>query len=293
MGTTFRIRAGKRMCLAISLLGALALPAAAHADEDGKGDAKGDKGDAKKDCSPGSWFCGDTQPPASGKDLQPLPPAESAQESHTAPAQQAPVVVSPQASGREPRDAPPAYTYVPRPPPRRKSEWGLNLHLGGAMLGKGRDNNAGIGLAGFGLRYRPIPYAAIEGALDFAGGRDALGFRRNETALTFNGLVFVNPKSVVQLYFLGGFGWAGAHVIDDRSGPVDQEYGYGYFGMQAGGGLEFRLARAVAFNVDVRGFVRDRIDGNRDSRPEFVDSSGRSTNTSAGGLIQGGLTFYW
>ena len=46
------------------------------------------------------------------------------------------------------------------------------------------------------------------GFLDFAGGRDYNGFRRNETALAFNGLVFVNPKNKTQLYFLAGFGWA-------------------------------------------------------------------------------------
>ena len=42
-----------------------------------------------------------------------------------------------------------------------------------------------------------------------------------------------------------------------------------------------------------RGFVRGRIDDNKREYPEFVDSNGRTTNTSGGGIFQGGLTFYW
>src|SRR5690349_21025959 len=47
---------------ALSLAAVLALPSVAHAQD-------------KKDCEPGSWFCGETQPPPAGggKDLQPLP----------------------------------------------------------------------------------------------------------------------------------------------------------------------------------------------------------------------------
>jgi hypothetical protein len=49
----------------------------------------------------------------------------------------------------------------------------------------------------------------------------------------------------------------------------------------------------VALNFDLRGFVRSRIDDNKRDYAEFVDGNGRSTNTSGGGLFQGGLTFYW
>src|SRR5260221_613825 len=77
-------------------------------------------------------------------------------------------------------------------------------------------NHAGMGGAGFGLRYKPAPYFGIEGDVDFVGGRDYNGYRRGETAFTLNALFFVNPKSKTQLYFLAGFGWAGARVDDDR-----------------------------------------------------------------------------
>jgi hypothetical protein len=181
---------------------------------------------------------------------------------------------------------------VPRKAPKKR-EWGLNLHLGGLMMGRGRDDNAGMAMVGLGLRFRPIPHLAMEGDLDFAGGRDFNGYRRSETAFTMNGLVFLNPKNKTQVYFLGGFGWSGARAVDDRMGYDRMEYKYGYFGVQGGVGLEFRLSKTVALNVDLRGFVRGRTDNDRRLNPEFVDGSGRSTNTSGGGLLQGGLTFYW
>jgi hypothetical protein len=272
----------KRIAVSLSVASAiLAVPLVAQAQE------------PKKDCEPGSWFCGETQT-TSPKNLEPLPeskPAEAKPADKTPP----PVVVyqpPPPTVVVQPRDAPPPYYYVPRrPPPKR--EWGLNLHLGGAMLGKGRDDNASMALAGLGLRFRPIPHAGIEADLDFAGGRDYNGYRRGETAFTINGLIFLNPKSTTQVYFLGGFGWSGAHAIDDRDGYDKTEYHYGYFGVQAGIGLEFRLSRAVALNVDLRGLIRGRVDDDRRFHPEFVSADGKSSNTSGAGLLQGGLTFYW
>jgi hypothetical protein len=258
----------------------VAMPVIAHAQE------------PKKDCEPGSWFCGETQTNG-GKDLQPLPESKPAE---TKPAETPPPVVvyqpPPPTVVVQPRDAPPAYYYVPRRQPPKK-EWGLNLHVGGAMMGSGRDGNAGMALAGLGLRFRPIGNAAIEADLDFAGGRDYNGYRRNETAFTLNGLVFLNPKSTTQVYLLGGFGWSGARAVDDRAGFDKTEYKYGYFGVQAGLGLEFRLSRSVALNVDLRGLVRGRVDDSRRQNPEFVSGDGRSTNTSGAGVLQGGLTFYW
>jgi opacity protein-like surface antigen len=279
--TTFFSRRAARLLLSLSFACGFALPAVAHAQ---------DEKNEKKDCPPGSWFCGETQPPsASGKDLQPLP-------AETKPAAPPPPVVvyqpPPPTVIVQAREAPPAYYYVARTPPVRR-EWGLNLHLGGLMVGGGRDNNAGMGLVGLGLRFRPIPQAALEGNLDFAAGTDYNGYRRAETALTLNGLVFLNPKSRTQVYLLGGFGWSGAKAVDDRQGYDRRTFEYGYLGVQGGAGLEFRLSRAVALNVDLRGFVRGRADADRRSNPEFVDSAGRSTNTSGGGLVQGGLTFYW
>jgi hypothetical protein len=272
----------KRVAISLSFVSALAMPTVAQADE------------PKKDCEPGSWFCGETQPQGGSKDLQPLPsdkPAETKPSDKPPP----PVVVyqpPPPTVVVQARDAPPAYYYVPKKAPPKK-EWGLNVHAGGAMMGKGRDGNAGMVLGGLGLRFRPIPQAAIEGVLDFAGGRDYNGYRRNETAFSLNGLIFLNPKNTTQVYLLGGFGWSGATAVDDRTGSDKLEYKYGYFGVQGGIGLEFRLSRAVALNVDLRGLVRGRIDDNARFNPEFVSGDGKSTNTSGAGLLTGGITFYW
>lgn len=279
-------RAASKLLVALPFALAFALPAVAHA----QGDAKADD---KKDCPPGSWFCGETQPPSSTGELQPLPAAKPAESKPSSPPP--PVVVyqpPPPTVVVQPREAPPAYYYVPRTAPPKR-EWGLNLHIGGLMMGGGRDNNAGMALLGFGFRFRPVPQAALEANLDFAGGRDYNGYRRSETAFTLNGLVFLNPKSRTQLYLLGGFGWSGARAVDDRDGYDRVTYGYGYFGVQGGAGLEFRLSKGVALNVDVRGLVRGRIDGDRRYDPEFVDGTGRSTNTSGAGIVQGGFTFYW
>ena len=279
-------RGAKNIAVSLSFVSALAMPVIAHAQE------------PKKDCEPGSWFCEETDQNGT-KDLQPLPaekPAD-AKAAETKPADKTPppVVVyqpPPPTVVVQPRDAPPAYYYVPRKAPPKK-EWGLNLHLGGAMMGKGRDGNAGMGMTGLGLRFRPIPHAAIEGNLDFAWGRDYNGYRRSETGFTLNGLIFLNPKNTTQVYLLGGFGWAGATAVADRGGIDRMEYNYGYFGVQGGVGLEFRLSKAVALNVDLRGLVRGRIDDHKRQHPEFVSGDGKSTNTSGAGLLTGGLTFYW
>ncbi len=126
----------------------------------------------------------------------------------------------------QPREAPPPYVYVPKKAvPHR--EWGINLHVGGLMVGKGRENDTGMGLVGLGLRFRPVPAFAVEADLDFAGGRDYNGFRRKETAFGLNGLVFLNPRNKTQVYLLGGIGWSGATAIDDRTGFDRTEYKYG------------------------------------------------------------------
>jgi hypothetical protein len=267
-----------RLAVTLPIACAIALPIASTASaQDGK------------NCEPGSWFCGETTPPPAGNNgLQPLP----SEGKPTSPPPPVVVYQPPPTVIVQSREAPPAYYYVPRHVvPKR--EWGLNLHVGGLILGKGRDDDAGMAMVGLGLRFRPTPHFALEADLDFAGGRDYNGYRRKETAFGFNGLFFVNPKSKTQLYFLAGFGWQGATATDDRSGFDQTEYHYGYFGGQAGVGLEFRLSRVVALNFDFRGFVRGRIDDNKRDYPEFTDANGRTTNTSGGGIFQGGLKFYW
>ncbi len=235
--------------------------------------------------------------------LEPLPPpgpsyraaapqSESAPPRNEAPppppSAPPPPMYGPRGGGYD--DGPPVY-YVPRRFAPR-SEWGLNLH-GGGLIGPGRERNAAMGLVGVGLRYRPIPQAAVEGVFDFAEGHDANGYQRREVAITLNGLIFLNPRNRLQVYVLGGLGWSGAHAVDDREGLDRVTFDYGYLGIQGGGGLELRLTRMLALNADFVGFLRGRIDEGSRYDPEFVDNDGRATNSSGGALLRGGLTLYW
>jgi opacity protein-like surface antigen len=186
--------------------------------------------------------------------------------------------------------------YYYRPKYRRRSEWGLNLHLEGAAFGHASGVSSGGSMwgGGIGLRYRPVPLFALETDLDFVGGRDYNDYQRTETATTINGLFFLNPRSRAQVYLLAGFGWSWAHVVNDVGGigpGFGQTFDYDYFGGQGGVGLEFRVSKHFALNFDARAFIRTRIDDNT-STPEF-NSNGQTTNTSAGALFTGGMTFYF
>jgi len=253
-------------------------------------------------CPPGSWFCAETnQQPAApaGQPVQPLqplppgpPPGVVYQQGPPPPVviyQPPPPVVVYQ--GPRAMPPPPIYYYHPRDTWPRRNEWGINLHIEGAMFGGGVDGRAGMGGAGFGLRYRPVPHFAVESNVDFLAGTDYNGFQRNENALTFNGLFFLNPRSRAQVYLLAGFGFSSAHARDENQGV---SYDYSYFGGQAGVGLELRLSRHFALNSDIRGFVRGRTDSQANAHPEFYDpATNQYSNTSAGALLTAGATFYF
>lgn len=275
-------------------------------------------------CPPGSWFCADAQVPGlggaqitiggGGSQLQPLPSPQQLQPPppvvvQQPPPQQPPVVVyqpapPPVVVVRQP---PPDYRYyyVRRPVQLRQQEWGLNLRLDGAIVGGRGDriggNGGALGGFGAGLRYKPSPWFGVEAGADFAIGRDYNDYARNETAFTLNGMLFLNPRSRAQVYLLAGFGWSIANVTNDTYGPgaaepvaMNDTVSYHYFGGQAGIGLEYRVTRNVALNVDLRGFIRGRTDNNAGAQPEFIDpSTGKTTNTSGGLLMTGGMTFYF
>ena len=188
---------------------------------------------------------------------------------------------------------PPMYLYTPRPRPR--PEWGLNLHLqGGPMGSKYSGESAHMEGGGAGLRFRPHPIYALEADLDFYGGRDYNDFTRKETAFTLNNYFFLNPRDRLQVYLLAGFGWSAATANDNnRAESTYNTYHYDYFGAFGGIGLEWRLGHHVALNADGRGFIRGRIDDHGYSDPEFVSSTGQASNTSAGVLFTGGITFYF
>ncbi len=274
-------------------------------------------------CPPGSWFCADAQVPGLGgaqitvggggpTQLQPLPAPQQPVQIQVQPPppivvqqapQQPPVVVyqpapPPVVIMRPPMQPDYRTYYVRRPVQLPQQEWGLNLRVEGAFIGSGYAGNAGLGGFGAGLRYKPSPWFGIEAGADFVIGRDYNNYARNETGLSLSGLLFLNPRSRAQVYLLGGFGWSIANVTNDSNsqfGPLaaQENASYHYFGGQAGIGIEYRLSRNLAVNVDMRGFLRGRTDGNN-SAPEFTDpKTGNTTNTSGGLLFTGGMTFYF
>lgn len=196
-----------------------------------------------------------------------------------------------------------------RPRRRWKSEWGLNLRLEGIGFGGDRDErnvaarDAGMGGFGLSLRYRPTPRFAFDAGIDIVGGTDFNGFDRIEMPLSLNGIFYFNPRRRAQFYVIGGVNWSRATVSSDEPHQLLQlnkegtaySADYRYFGGQAGIGLEFRISRRLAFNVDALGFIRKRTGvDERNDAPEFINAeTGQSTNTSGGGLFRGGLTFWW
>jgi hypothetical protein len=277
-------------------------------------------------CPPGSWFCAEAPPPPKtapapavappGKgELEPLPPAEPLPPPNPppppvvvyrpgppGPPPPPPVVIyqpSPTVILRPPPPPPPPYYYYrPRTKPARISEWGINTRFEGAPNGSGsRSTRAMLG-AGFGVRYRPVPAFAVEAGFDFLSGNDYNDDPRRETEFSVNALVFLNPRSRVQFYLLAGLGGSWADVNTGYNNNYYNGYDFGtshytYFGGQAGGGLEFRVSKHFAMNLDARAFLRTRTDSGASSQPEFVSSTGQTTNTSDGCLITAGMTFYF
>lgn len=258
------------------------------------------------DCPPGGWFCEETP-----QDDPPTEPAADPAEPAEPPTDPAP---APEHRRRHRRPPPPAMPppYVleeaPPPPPPRKQprirRWGFQLRVESALMGavsdgyggeEGPATNAGMSGLGVSLRYRPVGHFALDFGGDFLAGRDWYGRPRSESAFSVNGFLFVNPRDAVQFYLFAGLGLAQAHVdrTEEQNAPRPYD-SFSYFGGQMGLGLEFRVTRSISLDVDLAGFARSRTDSRAASEPEFTSpTTGQTTNSSGGGLLRGGVTFYW
>jgi hypothetical protein len=168
------------------------------------------------------------------------------------------------------------------------------LRLEGVLLGhRARYGDAGMGGLGASLRYQAMPAVALDLGLDVLGGTDYNGFDRAELLWTLSGLFFFNPRMPVKVYTIAGLNLSAAdvEVVYDDGGTDHQ--GWHYFGGHLGLGLQADLGPRLALNFDLTGFLRGRTDSRAKREPEFIDSHGRMTNTSGGGLLRGGLTFFW
>jgi hypothetical protein len=248
---------------------------------------------AQEECPDGDWFCEDSGGAAEASDAE-EPVAVQGREEKAKDEGPPVVVYTPKGSKK-----PGKVIVVEKPPakpkkPRKVREWGFNLHLAGALMGEGaEENDAGMAGLGFAFRYRPIRMLAIDAGLELMGGTDYNGFERRETGFLASCLLYFNPRSTVQVFWEGGFGMSGARVQVEAPGESFEER-YGYFGLHTGIGVEGRVSKKVAIGADLLGFVRGRTDARPNSRPEFVDEeTHQATNASGGGLIRGGVTFYW
>jgi hypothetical protein len=175
----------------------------------------------------------------------------------------------------------------------------LNLHANLGLMGGSDKKSPEADMNGIGgaVRFRFIPHIALEGALELLWGTDYNGFQRFEHAVLVNGLFYANPRSAIQLYGIAGFGFGAAYLdsgLASDGQPVLRDETYAYFGGQLGLGVEGRVTRHFALGADLIGFLRWRNDPHAWREPEFVDpETGRETNTSGGGLLRLGATFYW
>jgi len=285
----------------LTALGAVLLFAAPAAAQD------------ESECQPDDLFCARVRiGPAEGgirigpgqgtpppPPAQPDPPVVVVQPEHVdpPPPQQPPtVVVQPQ--------QPPQQTYVVQQPPRTQrvvierersrfpySTTGLHLHIDGIF-----GDELGMGGAGAAFRIRPNPWFAIDIGGALYGGNDYNGLDRVELPLTVDAMVFFNPQHRFQFYMLLGVGgsYGYAEGVNRFTGNFDSR-DYFHLGGEAGIGVEWRIARWFALNLDVRGFLRHRVDDN--PNPEFTepnDSGGwRSTDFSGGFTGRAGMTFYF
>lgn len=271
-------------------------------------------------CQPGDLFCAELRiGPGSagvriGGDPAPLPPPPPPVVVQPAP-QPPTVIVQPMPPPPPPVQPPVVYVQpAPPPPPPQQvyvqpmpqrvyvqpaqrrdrfpySSTGLHLHLDGLF-----GDSLAMGGGGAAFRIRPIPHIGIDLGAGLYGGSDYNGMDRFEVPVTADVLFFFNPEHRFQFYALLGVGASFGHAEGfNRFSREWDDRDYAHLGGELGLGIEWRISRVFALNLDVRGFIRERVDG--DSRPEFeeqlFDGTWRSTNTSGGVRGRVGMTFYF
>lgn len=281
-----------------------------------------------KDCPPGSWFCegAETSPPpavdeedtgeAPGPGAEPTAkpkgkkPKVKAGKDDTVEVrtsgdvvvinedgQRVVVVNNGKAAPAVPPAPPPANTIKPIKGKKKKwrERFGINLRAEGAFYPSADDGTSGMGGLGASFRFRPVPAFALDIGLDVMGGSGYYNEDRIESALSTSAMVYFNPGSRFQIYGLAGVHYAHAEVDGDYYEDYWGDAYYdgidrNYLGGHAGIGLEWRVGRHVGIDLDGIALIRGRIDG---GAPEYRNADGETTDTSAGGMIRGGVTFWW
>ena len=152
--------------------------------------------------------------------------------------------------------------------PKFKPITGVGFKVGGAFHSLEGDNDSGMGGAGLFLRARFSPHIATEIGIDAYGGSGYDGEKRTEIPISVGLLFMPMPYLMrVQWYMIGGVGFSYAQVGEDPY--VDNPY---YLGGFLGMGFELKLgsSRRVALLIDVRGFIRKRLNDRPDD-PNIPD----------------------
>ncbi len=180
------------------------------------------------------------------------------------------------------------------PAPRafvRHRGFGFGVRASGGYAGL---TDMGMYGGGAVLRYNTGPAFGLELTVDGYGGTGYGGAERIEFPVTVNGLWYVNPRSHVQLYVLGGLGLSVAEV--SANGDTDDPI---YGGGQLGLGVEFLIGSHVGLTLDVRGFLRGRMnerpEGNlaHDGSCRPAEGGGTEcTDLEAGATFNAGFNFY-
>jgi len=235
-------------------------------------------------CPPGEWFCDEAEvepePPATGDAEAPRPDVDVA-----TPGADRGFALEDEIDVRRPAPAPLTdERWSEGSGARAASPWALALRVEGVLL-NGRRNDTGLGGIGVSGRYALGPVVTFDLGLDSILGTDYNGDDRAELMLSLSSLFFLNDHPVIRSYVL-----VGVHASRARVDVLGDTQTWGYFGGQTGLGLEFTLNPRLALNFDIVGFMRGRTDSRAAREPEFVDSLGRVTNTSGGGLLRAGVT---
>jgi hypothetical protein len=197
---------------------------------------------------------------------------------------------------------PPSVVVVAQPPPREPPtvqvqvrrerrvvydlvpDFDIGLRINVASMFADR----GMGGLNAALRIRPERHVAIDVGTGIWYGNDYQAQERWEMPVQADLLVFLNPEHRFQVYLLVG----GGMTFGGTGGRGGRDLMYA--GGEAGIGAELRLSRFFALNLDVRGFLRQRVNG---GPPEFqeqrADGLIYTTDTSGGFYGTLGMTFYF
>lgn len=221
----------------------------------------------------------------------PPPPAYPSDPNGAQPVYPDPNYANPPAG--QPYQPPPPPAYAPPPPsygygvppsyralrPTWRSQFGLGLR---GMASWNVNNLVDFGQGGIGgeLLFRAHPRLTLELAAQWQRNTDQsvvlLGYDRVDVPLTAGLRVHLgNPFWLVSPYLVGVVGADYARAYVDTSVGTLYERAWLFEG-GGGGGLELRLGRHMAMNLDLRAIARLR--SNKDARVQVQDALGQNVD---------------